>query len=68
VIVDPNFGVLVSSTPDECSISKGMPNWKLAVIIVCSVVGAVILITVIWVLCKKNHRGKIIALKLKNKR
>ncbi|KAF2072502.1 hypothetical protein CYY_006189 [Polysphondylium violaceum] len=65
IIVDPNFGVLVSSTPDECSISKGMPNWKLAVIIVCSVVGAAILVTAVWMLFKKNQRVKIIALKLK---
>jgi len=63
VIVDPNFGVLVSSTPDKCT--NGMPNWKLAVIIVCSVVGAAILVTAVWMLFKKNRTIKIMAHKLK---
>jgi len=64
VIVDPNFGVLVKSTQDECR--DGMPNWKLAVIIVCSVVGAAILVTATWMLYKKNHRVRAVAYKLKH--
>jgi len=68
VIVDPNFGVLVSSTPDKCT--NGMQNWKIAVIVVCSVVGAAIIVTAVWMLFKKNSTMKVIGHKLKrlNKR
>ncbi|KAF2070308.1 hypothetical protein CYY_008376 [Polysphondylium violaceum] len=67
VVVDPNFGVLVSSTPDECSNSKGgIASWKLAVIIVCTVVGASFIATLTWMLLKKN-RAKILIMKNKMK-
>jgi len=66
VVVDPNFGVLVSSKPEECSsTSSGIANWKLAVIIVCSVVGASIIVTATWLFLKKNSRAKILILKMR---
>ncbi|KAF2069599.1 hypothetical protein CYY_009090 [Polysphondylium violaceum] len=69
VIVDPNFGVLISSTTQGCATgTKGLANWKIAVIIVCSIVGTAILVTTIWLVVKQNHGSvKIIALKLKRK-
>ncbi|KAF2068756.1 hypothetical protein CYY_009922 [Polysphondylium violaceum] len=66
VIVDPNFGVLVSSTPsNECD--NGMPRWKLAVIVVCSAIGAAIISTiVVWMIKnRKSLKIKIIEMKLK---
>ncbi|KAF2077667.1 hypothetical protein CYY_001055 [Polysphondylium violaceum] len=65
VVVDPNFGMLVSSAPssDECE-SKGMPSWKLAVIIVCSVVG-VSLIVVAGAILFRMNATKVIELKHK---
>ncbi|KAF2072503.1 hypothetical protein CYY_006190 [Polysphondylium violaceum] len=65
VVVDPNFGVLVSSAPDECSNNNGTASWKIAVAVVCSVVGASIIGAAVFMFLKKNSRGKIILLKLK---
>jgi len=40
-------------------------NWKIAVIVVCSVVGAAIIVTAVWMLFKNNSTMKIIGHKLK---
>ncbi|KAF2068866.1 hypothetical protein CYY_009809, partial [Polysphondylium violaceum] len=49
---------------EKCS-SSGMPTWKLAVIIVCSVIGASIIAAVIVMLLKKNNKVRAVAFKLK---
>ncbi|KAF2068633.1 hypothetical protein CYY_010041, partial [Polysphondylium violaceum] len=54
VVVDPNFGVLVSSSPDPNACKKGFASWKIAVIVVCSVVG-VALVTATVLLIKKKR-------------
>ncbi|KAF2072711.1 hypothetical protein CYY_005971 [Polysphondylium violaceum] len=66
VIVDPNFGVLVSSAPEECKTSSGIASWKLAVIIVCSVVGASLIVTATWVFLKKSSKAKILMFKMRS--
>jgi len=65
VIVDPNFGVLVSSNPeqDKCNTSK-FPAWKIAVIAVCSAIGVALVTTII--LLKKRKIVQRIQVKLQD--
>ncbi|KAF2072501.1 hypothetical protein CYY_006188 [Polysphondylium violaceum] len=64
VVVDPNFGVLVSSVPDQCSNSK-FESWKIAVIVVCSVIGIAAIVGLILFILKNSIKTKIFAMKLK---
>ncbi|EFA83249.1 hypothetical protein PPL_04039 [Heterostelium album PN500] len=67
-IVDPNFGLLVTSDQDNlCGSDKN--KWKLPVIVVCSVVGAMLVITISAVVIKKQLAGRrvIDVIKLKKR-
>ncbi|EFA78706.1 hypothetical protein PPL_08167 [Heterostelium album PN500] len=58
VVLDPSFAaLLVSDDESECSSSNN--NWKLPVIVVCSVVGAVLIALVVTAVIKKNFRYKL---------
>ncbi|KAF2068169.1 hypothetical protein CYY_010503 [Polysphondylium violaceum] len=61
VIVDPNFGVLVTSKSNQDQCNKKFASWKIAVIVVCGA-GVPLIIATIVILKKKR-----IALQLKNK-
>ncbi|EFA85449.1 hypothetical protein PPL_01406 [Heterostelium album PN500] len=67
-ILDPNFSLLLTGDPEQCDSKKN--NWKVPVIVVCSVVGGLILITVAVVIIKKQLKGRKLidmAVKLKRK-
>ncbi|KAF2071960.1 hypothetical protein CYY_006716, partial [Polysphondylium violaceum] len=58
VVVDPNFGVLVSSNPDTESCKNKFASWKIAVIVVCSVGGVALVITTILLIKKKRVQSQ----------
>ncbi|KAF2077901.1 hypothetical protein CYY_000779 [Polysphondylium violaceum] len=65
VVVDPNFGVLVTSTPDnQNQCNKKFAAWKIAMIVVCCVVGVALLIATVM-LIKKRAVVKAFNAKLK---
>jgi len=66
VIVDPNFGVLISSKPDDQDkCKKKFASWKIALIVVFSVVGIASIIT-ITMLIRKRKVVKAFNAKLKS--
>ncbi|KAF2077898.1 hypothetical protein CYY_000776 [Polysphondylium violaceum] len=56
IIVDPNFGVLITSTPDdqEAKCKKKFESWKIGVIVACSVVGVALVVTTVMLIKKKR--------------
>ncbi|KAF2071963.1 hypothetical protein CYY_006719 [Polysphondylium violaceum] len=73
VIVDPNFGVLVSlskndeSNQDCAESSEPSNKWKLPVIIVCAVVGVALIVGATIVVIQKNRINiKILSEKMKS--
>ncbi|KAN0043384.1 hypothetical protein ACTA71_011036 [Dictyostelium dimigraforme] len=77
-IIDPNFGVLLSNDPttpttnDGCNSSSSLPSsnkfatWKIAVIVVCSVVGVSLIIISTSIIYKKiRNKSVILNIRLK---
>ncbi|EGC35187.1 hypothetical protein DICPUDRAFT_79092 [Dictyostelium purpureum] len=66
VIIDPNFGVLLKDY--QISKCNKFANWKIAVIIVCGVVGlALIILVSLLVYSRFKNNSKIISIRLKMK-
>ncbi|KAF2068862.1 hypothetical protein CYY_009815 [Polysphondylium violaceum] len=61
VVVDPNFGVLVSSKPDPDACKKEsskFQSWKIGVIVAACVVGVALVITTVMLVQKNRVRAK----------
>ncbi|KAF2069110.1 hypothetical protein CYY_009568, partial [Polysphondylium violaceum] len=58
VVVDPNFGVLVSSNPDSNACKKGFASWKIGVIVGCSVIGVGAVAATTMLIKKKRVQAK----------
>ncbi|EGG20431.1 EGF-like domain-containing protein [Cavenderia fasciculata] len=62
-IIDPNFGSLIKFNSNDCGSEKN--QWKVPVIVVCSVVGAAALICITIFIVKKNYTLRKIAMHIK---